>query len=649
MAPGGADGAAGDPVKPLQRRPPSRTAAGGTAAGGTAAATTGGAPAAAGGGGLARPKTSGGLPAGGNSRIGGGGGGAGPGPAVGGQAPKPLTRSSTMSHARTKSTASATTSIGGVGGGGSASLRQLQQQPPPHTSAAAYVQRPSTASSTSSGSTNPPAGKAVPKAAAATAAQQHRRRPSATSSIASTTAVAASTISTSLPGSMGPPPPPPPAASSRPAFTTHQQHFTPMKAHPAFGVPARKATTAAVMAAVPATPSRLPPNAAAAAANARLQTTLLQLHLLHADAHAVHDRWRADAKSKLAERFEDVRAEMEAVQRLEAEVRAAHDLRGLVRWGMAGVVADDDDGGGATDEGRRRHPHQQQDAAAMLRALEERLQRLGAAASGAWELASEPAGRYGRVVARFEAWAAAARRAAEARRRWEEAVAAARRRRSRAGNRHHRGGGAGHASDSDDDDDDGHDADAWERQLLGIADAAAAAAAAPTSASSGHSRGAGPASPARLPMLTGELEAEWHDECAALVRRLDEWRRLLRGLEMPPGEDDYDDELYYDGATSEDYDSPHATTSAAMASPRAGPGIAHVLSGSRALVHDMLAELHAMESLQRDVLAAENAWVRRMNRLDDGDAPPPAGRAMQNGQGGRGGDTPRAGAVWRTV
>jgi hypothetical protein len=61
--------------------------------------------------------------------------------------------------------------------------------------------------------------------------------------------------------------------------------------------------------------------------------------------------------------------------------------------------------------------------------------------------------------------------------------------------------------------------------------------------------------------------------------------------------------------------------------------LAIVLGACRSLVRGMLAELDVMEKLERDLVAQENEWVRRMN-TDDG------GGRDEN-------DIPRTGAIWR--
>ncbi|KAI8720791.1 hypothetical protein NCS52_00525100 [Fusarium sp. LHS14.1] len=150
----------------------------------------------------------------------------------------------------------------------------------------------------------------------------------------------------------------------RPAFTTLQQHYSPAKSS------APKPLTSTFLA--PPSPSKLPANVAASAETSRLQTELLQLHLLHKDATAVDTAWRASAERKLGDRFSKLAvASKQADDRERAEVERENVLI-LRNWAA---------GGG----------------------LEERIQTLDAVVNGVWTL-GEPGGRYARVVRRFERW-----------------------------------------------------------------------------------------------------------------------------------------------------------------------------------------------------------------------------------------------------
>lgn len=101
-----------------------------------------------------------------------------------------------------------------------------------------------------------------------------------------------------------------------------------------------------------------------------------------------------------------------------------------------------------------------------------------------------------------------------------------------------------------------------------------------------------------------ELDPAWKDEVSSMARKLDSWRRQLGQLESGVSEDDQGEEQKLSS-------------------------LARLLSGCRSQVHGMLAELDLMEQIERDSLAQETAWIRRMNRDDDES------------------DTPRAGAIWR--
>jgi len=107
-------------------------------------------------------------------------------------------------------------------------------------------------------------------------------------------------------------------------------------------------------------------------------------------------------------------------------------------------------------------------------------------------------------------------------------------------------------------------------------------------------------------VLVGELDAQWKDECAGLVRRLDEWRRSLKGLDTPGGE-----------MTNEE------------------SSLVKILGACRTLTHDMLAELDLMEKMEQDVVLEEMRWVRDVNREMDCN--------------GKDRNITRAGAIWRAL
>ncbi|KAK6952884.1 hypothetical protein Daesc_005181 [Daldinia eschscholtzii] len=166
-------------------------------------------------------------------------------------------------------------------------------------------------------------------------------------------------------------------SQSRPAFNTHQQHYSPAKSL------APKPLTSTFLA--PPSPSKLPANVAISAETSRLQTELLQLSLLHRDAAAVDSEWRSSAREKLGARFARLVADNEALVKLERHGVEARNIAALVRWGKSSS-------GNSNSNGR------------SGLGLEEKIQILDEVLNGVWQL-GEPGGRYQRVVASFEAWA----------------------------------------------------------------------------------------------------------------------------------------------------------------------------------------------------------------------------------------------------
>lgn len=281
----------------------------------------------------------------------------------------------------------------------------------------------------------------------------------------------------------------------RPAFNTLQQHYSPARNL------APKPLTSSYLA--PPSPSKLPANVAISSETAKLQTELLQLHLLHRGADAVTASWHASARQRLGQRFAELARRDDEVSKGEAEAEEARNLAALAAWG-----------GG--------------------KGLDGKIQVLDGVLSGVWGL-GEPNGRYTRAVRKFEKWADQTRRAVEARR---------------------LAGGLGALTD------DGE---------VGF---------------------------------VSELDPTWKDEVSSMARKLDSWRRQLGQLENDVFEDD-------------------------QGGDQKSSSLGRLLSGCRSQVHGMLAELDLMEQIERDALAQETAWIRRMNRDDDES------------------DTPRAGAIWR--
>ncbi|RKF51428.1 hypothetical protein GcM3_222009 [Golovinomyces cichoracearum] len=115
----------------------------------------------------------------------------------------------------------------------------------------------------------------------------------------------------------------------KPKFSTHQQHYSPVKN------PAPKLHPAAFLA--PPTPSKWPSNKAISAEISKLQNELLQLHLLHKDAATVEKEWRASAKNKISARFKKV-VEMESsIREAEKHENAKLNSIALKEWQEVGV------------------------------------------------------------------------------------------------------------------------------------------------------------------------------------------------------------------------------------------------------------------------------------------------------------------------
>lgn len=105
----------------------------------------------------------------------------------------------------------------------------------------------------------------------------------------------------------------------------------------------------------------------------------------------------------------------------------------------------------------------------------------------------------------------------------------------------------------------------------------------------------------------GELDTGWKHDCMSLLRKLEGWSAALREL----------------GDVSS------VTSSAASSSNSGtGSGLERMVSGCRALVHDMLAELDLMSQIERDAARAEDEWIESMNKaIEDEDDDTPAARA----------------------
>ncbi|EPQ63716.1 hypothetical protein BGT96224_1847 [Blumeria graminis f. sp. tritici 96224] len=154
----------------------------------------------------------------------------------------------------------------------------------------------------------------------------------------------------------------------KPAFNTHQQHFSPAKnlapkPHPAVFL-------------APPTPSKRPANKAISAETAKLQNELLQLHLLHQDVEHVIQEWRTSAKETLKGQFDAVVKKKATNEQLETQAVARVNAAALDRWQNMGTP------GWSVDD--------------KIQVLDELL-------TGIWNL-GEVGGKYSKVVRRFERW-----------------------------------------------------------------------------------------------------------------------------------------------------------------------------------------------------------------------------------------------------
>jgi hypothetical protein len=107
-----------------------------------------------------------------------------------------------------------------------------------------------------------------------------------------------------------------------------------------------------------------------------LQNELLQLHLLHKDADLVTKEWKASAKQKLGQRFQDVVQRNDELVQLEVQETGNVNAAALKKW---------------------------HDDAVLGSGLDERIQKLDELVNGVWNLSSEN-GKYARVVRKFERW-----------------------------------------------------------------------------------------------------------------------------------------------------------------------------------------------------------------------------------------------------
>ena len=108
---------------------------------------------------------------------------------------------------------------------------------------------------------------------------------------------------------------------ARPAFTTLQQHYTPKKT--------AKAPTLSMIA---ASPTKITNTNVLPAAMIRLQTELLQLHLLHRTSVEVQRQWEHSAESTLRGQYEDVVERYRALRFKQSKAQERADLEALREW-----------------------------------------------------------------------------------------------------------------------------------------------------------------------------------------------------------------------------------------------------------------------------------------------------------------------------
>ncbi|PHH79736.1 hypothetical protein CDD82_2193 [Ophiocordyceps australis] len=117
-------------------------------------------------------------------------------------------------------------------------------------------------------------------------------------------------------------------------------------------------------------------------------------------------------------------------------------------------------------------------------------------------------------------------------------------------------------------------------------------------------------------LFVSELDAPWKEECVSMLRLLEGWRAQLREI-------DHTTQAHEPRAHE-----PHHGTS-----PQGRASTLHrMLATVRQLLDGTLAELRAMQEIERRALAREDAWLESTNH------------AQQGGQ-----DKQKAGAIWRVL
>ncbi|KAK3388177.1 hypothetical protein B0T20DRAFT_484569 [Sordaria brevicollis] len=400
------------------------------------------------------------------------------------------------------------------------------------------------------------------------------RQPNLTASTSSTS----TTTKTAVPRPKGAhlPGPGPALHTSTSSQTSRQQHPPPQHDHDfdtyqQHYIPAKVPLAPKPLTSsflAPPTPSKKPANVAASAETSRLQTELLQLNLLHQDAERTKQEWEGDAKKKLRERWEALRKDGQEVGEMEKVLTEDAIVEELLCMLSSGFGSS----GASSVPG----------LAGTMKLEEEKIQALDEVTSGVWAM-SEPCsssgaitmGKYTRVVRKFEVWAERAGRILEERRATETE-------------------GEGRLKLDE----------------------------------NGQAE------------MVGGMDVEWKNECVALGRRLEEWRMMLRELRGGGGGGPLISSVIGAGAGGSfrasrsihgvkdlqqlvtDLEEEHEGELSALE---------RGLNGFGSLVNNMLAELEIMEQIEREAVAEENEWVRKMNRVDD----------EKKEEGGQ------AGAIWR--
>jgi len=121
----------------------------------------------------------------------------------------------------------------------------------------------------------------------------------------------------------------------------------------------------------------------------------------------------------------------------------------------------------------------------------------------------------------------------------------------------------------------------------------------------------------------------WKADVPGLVRKLDSWRRMLKGLgRVPPPAISSSNSNATTKAVPQRRaggTKPHSRTQSQhqqngasqtqAPQPQAPPSsLEKVLNGCEALIEDMLSELAIMQEIEREALQAENDWILRVNR-----------------------------------